>query len=425
MLNPIRKGYQNECVLALLAAALVAPNFDAILDDPKLDGAVVAAIVTDGDGKVIYERNSRMRVMPASNMKLLTTSFALHQLGPSWRAETRIWKEPSKTYVETTGDPMLTYDKLVAARESLRLDRRLPVSVSEPYHPGWGGNWELSDLGDKFAAPVAAFTVDRGSFELWAKGGRLELRPDTYGTKIAPSQTLPKGTNTRYDPFKRTIFARPNAFAKDGRVDTLSLPQPDGAAASLLGSGIVRSGDLPRRNADLVIPGPSAIEIVAACLPPSDNQLAEQLLMLGANTEGPLGLDEYATARPRLKNFLTRIVGIDPNDVKIDDGSGLSRHNMVTARALARLLAWADRQPTAAAWRAAMAHPGKGTLASRLKGIAFEGKTGSLDLVAALSGYVETAAHEKRIVSIVVNHYGGSGGDAREVMDRFVAAAAQ
>jgi D-alanyl-D-alanine carboxypeptidase/D-alanyl-D-alanine-endopeptidase (penicillin-binding protein 4) len=409
-------------VFALLLT-LQTPSFDAILNDPKLGGAVVAAIVTDREGNVLFERNSRTHVMPASNMKLLSNSFALHQLGAERRPETRIWKERNRTVVESTGDPMLTHAQLVKAREQLGLDRRLPVYVHEEYAPMWGENWEIGDLPNKYAAPVCAFTVDRGSFEIWAQKGRPQFRPESYGTRVVFAP-LPKGTTSRYDPFTRTFYATPEAFKKDARVDTLSLPRPDAAAASLLGSRMVLTEETPRRAPDLVLTGPTTIDVVSACLPPSDNQLAEQLLMLGARSEGPLGLDPYAVARPRLANFLTRIVGVDPADIKIDDGSGLSRHNYVTTHAIAKLLSWCDHQPTADAWRNALAHAGKGTLATRLKGVEFAGKTGSLDLVAALSGYVQTKRGETRIVSVILNQFGCSSTEARAVADRFVQAVA-
>lgn len=67
----------------LLAAALQAP-LDRILTHDDLRGASVGAIVTTLDGTVLYERNSDLRLMPASNQKLLSVSYALHALGPDF-----------------------------------------------------------------------------------------------------------------------------------------------------------------------------------------------------------------------------------------------------------------------------------------------------------------------------------------------------
>jgi len=416
----------GSLLLAPLLAGLIAPavdasRFDEVLNDAKLQGAIASAIVTDMDGKVLYEHNSAIHVMPASNMKLLSNTFALYQLGSDWHPVTRIWKEANGVFVDSTGDPMLTHEQLVQARKKLGLDGRQTVFVREEYAPLWGSNWEYGDLPNKYAAPVAAFTVDRGSFEVWASRGRGEFLPEAYGSRLVESKVLPEGTTLAYDPFKRTVFYRAGAFAKDGRLDTLSLPNPDEAAALILGRKMVRVETVPTRPADLEIRGASTIEIVGACLPPSDNQLAEQLLLLGARRQGGLGNDPYSQAQKRLTNFLVRIVGVNADDIRVDDGSGLSRHNFVTTRAIAKLLAWQGQQPTADSFRAAMAHAGKGTLATRLKGITFDGKTGSLDMVAALSGYVETPDHQTRIVSVILNGFGCTGTEARNVLDRFVA----
>lgn len=403
----------------LFLAATLTTRLNEILDDRRTAGAVVSAIVTDLDGHVLFERNSSTRVLPASNMKLFSNSFALYELGPDARQETRIWKDADRTFVESTGDPLLSHDQLVEARNRLNLDRRLPVYVHEDYAPLWPENWEIGDLPNTYAAPVSAFTVDRAAFEIWSNGRRPQFRPESYGSRVVMS-----GSDFQYDPFRRTVFAPRTAFVKNGLIDSLPLPHPDEAAASLLGSRMVPTDSVPSRMPDLIIAGPKTIDIVGQCLPPSDNQLAEQLLLLGARREGPLGKAPYAVAQNRISNFLTRIVGIDLGDVKVDDGSGLSRHNYVTVRAIAKLLAWSDRQPTSAAWHAALPHSGSGTLASRLKGIAFEGKTGSMDAVSSLSGYLHLPSGKVLIVSVILNEFNCSMADTRAIQDNVVKAVA-
>ena len=63
---------------------------------------------------------------------------------------------------------------------------------------------------------------------------------------------------------------------------------------------------------------------------------------------------------------------------------------------------------------------GIGTLAKRLNGVDFIGKTGTLDMVSSLSGFVKCKDGETKIVSVVLNHYGCTESEAREILDRFV-----
>ena len=85
---------------------MILPSFGP-LDVPALDGAIVAACATTLDGTPVESRNEALRVMPASNQKLLTAAFALNALGPDARWATRVWRERRRNVVEAEGDPLL------------------------------------------------------------------------------------------------------------------------------------------------------------------------------------------------------------------------------------------------------------------------------------------------------------------------------
>ena len=393
------------------------PPLDAALNDRHLDGAVVCASVTDLDGHLIFEKNAQTRVVPASNQKLLSSSFALWAFRPTFRPETYIWQEPDQIIVETSGNPTLTFTQVQDATR--KLNHTLPVFVKESYSPGVPPGWELDDLPNKYAAPVTALTLDRGSYELWADKGRPLLLPAAYGQRInfkPGKQTL----SMSYDPIRRILNVSGTLPKAKTRLDTLALSTPDVAMASLLGSRFERTNTVPTRKPDVVISGSTIAETLEACLPPSDNNLAEHLLLMAAQQQGELGNAPYETATTRLKNFLTRTVGVPASDISPADGSGMGRQNLVTTRALTTLLGWANKQPTASIWRASLARPGKGTLAKRLTGIPFEGKTGSLTHVASLSGYLRTKAGKDVIVSVVLNNFACSATEARVQIDLFI-----
>ncbi|MFZ4506165.1 MAG: D-alanyl-D-alanine carboxypeptidase/D-alanyl-D-alanine-endopeptidase [Fimbriimonas sp.] len=403
-------GLLGTVVLGLLRP--IGP-LDAILDDPKLAGATVSVCVTDRRGGVVYERNSAIHVVPASNQKLLSCAFALEKLGPAFRPVTRFWREPDRLVIDSTGDPMMTYAQLRDAATKLRANRDLPVALRQAYRPGIPGGWEHDDLPNRYAAPVTAFTFDQGAFELWAVNGTPTLLPEPFGvgiTALPSSQEL----SVDYDPFRARVRVSGRVPREKKLLDTLALPNPDLAAASLFGSTVGVASEVPGRKADLEIKGSTVAEIVKACLPPSDNQIAEHLLLMAG---GP----DYSIARKNIAAFL-ETVGVAKGDVKIADGSGLSRHNALTTRAICQLLTWADRQPTAPIWRNALARPGVGTLRSRLAGIQFAGKTGSLDMVSSLSGYLSHPDGRQFAVSIVMNHYFCTSAESRAIQDRFVAA---
>jgi serine-type D-Ala-D-Ala carboxypeptidase/endopeptidase (penicillin-binding protein 4) len=118
-------------------------------------------------------------------------------------------------------------------------------------------------------------------------------------------------------------------------------------------------------------------------------------------TSAELGIGE-------VKGFLTGI-GVAPDGILQYDGSGLSRHNLVTPSAVVQLYTYMSKQSKySQAWRDSLTIGGvDGTLANRFKGTAAQGnirgKTGTINQVSALSGYLTTAAGEQLVVSFIVN----------------------
>jgi D-alanyl-D-alanine carboxypeptidase/D-alanyl-D-alanine-endopeptidase (penicillin-binding protein 4) len=128
-----------------------------------------------------------------------------------------------------------------------------------------------------------------------------------------------------------------------------------------------------------------------------------------------------------VRQFATS-VGLDGKDFVLDDGSGLSTHDLVAPRALTQLLVYAAKQPWFAGFKAALPVGGvDGSLAGRftgaLKGRVFA-KTGTLGESRALSGYVVANSGATVVFSVMVdNHLPGPAAE-RVIMDRIVEAIA-
>jgi len=136
-----------------------------------------------------------------------------------------------------------------------------------------------------------------------------------------------------------------------------------------------------------------------------------------------------------VRQFLVN-AGIDKDDFVFYDGSGLSGYDLVTPRAVAKLLSYAAHdpktgapQPWFAAWKASLPIGGvDGTLADRfttapLKGHVFA-KTGTHSEGRALSGYLDCASGQTVIFSILVDHHLPGDNADRDAMDKIVAAIA-
>ena len=130
-----------------------------------------------------------------------------------------------------------------------------------------------------------------------------------------------------------------------------------------------------------------------------------------------------------VRSWLTQRVKVDPDDFIFFDGSGLSGHDLVTPRAITKLLSFATTQPWGVAWKASLPVGGEdGSMRARypdppLKDHVYA-KTGTLGEVNALSGYVDCASGQTLIFSVIVNDHTPRTGDALKALDRIVAAIA-
>jgi D-alanyl-D-alanine carboxypeptidase/D-alanyl-D-alanine-endopeptidase (penicillin-binding protein 4) len=130
-----------------------------------------------------------------------------------------------------------------------------------------------------------------------------------------------------------------------------------------------------------------------------------------------------------LKEFAAR-VGIEPGEANFADGSGLSRHALVSPRALIRLLKYMAASPRFEAYLNSLPVAGvDGTLAERFTGSPGRGriraKTGTMEHVNALSGYMELPSGERLAFSIIGNSYLLRPAEGAAVVDRIALAILQ
>ena len=220
-------------------------------------------------------------------------------------------------------------------------------------------------------------------------------------------------------------------------------PLPKLPMAISLGLSKILTGAVPCQDACPIIlqhTSPTVAEDIVLTNKVSQNLHAELLVhhlgkQYGAPYAGGDGGVDGSTAEGArvIRQWLVN-AGIDPNDFVFYDGSGLSSHDLVTPRAIAKLLSYAasdlktgQPQPWFAAWKSSLPVGGEdGSLASRfhdppLKDHVFA-KTGTLGEARALSGYLDCASGRTVIFSILVGNHLPSTTDDRDAMDQIVAA---
>ncbi len=434
-------------------------------------------------GRVLFTANSDKWFIPASTAKLFTGALALDVLGPDFRIRTSLLAmarpdargvlagdlrvygrgDPGFLVAEAGGDWDRAFAPLLEAAARAGIKHVLGGLVADTSYfrgPTIGSGWEYDDLTWYYGAEVSALSVNNNAVEVVVRPGtrpgvpaEVFLFPSTPFVAVSNRlQTVaaggPRRVNLGRDPRANVVHVR-GTLPADARPlsQTVSVREParwfgEEFKRALHRRGIVVRGPVRVVDGSSPDPAPSPSgrwlelggcdsaplrDLLPRMLKPSQNLHAQLWLLQAGAALGPAEPDETSerAGLRALAAFLQR-VGIPTGEVRLEEGSGLSRHNMVTPRALVRLLEYMTRHPHAAVFREALPVAGvDGTLRSRLRGTPAEGnlraKTGSLDLVSALAGYVTTAAGEPLVFALLLNQYAGGERPARAELDDIAA----
>lgn len=331
-----------------------------------------------------------------------------------------------------------------------------------PYAP-YPEGWAVGDVPFYYGAPISAICLDDNSLDLKITPGDhvgapawITVEPwpgyDVYAYSVTTGAT---DSSAQFDvvevPGAKQFLLRGSIPLGHATIDEpLAMPNPAEYTANVLkelleARGVKITGEARAQHApppavgmELDPPAPAAgtvaqagptvlaerdsqplIEIVRVINKVSQNLHAEILLRTVAKEKA--GTGSLSAGLNYEKGFLSA-AGVPDGDVEVDDGSGLSRENIVTPRAMVALLQYVRRQPWGDAFFSTLPVAGiDGTLDNRMKGTAavgrIEGKTGSVEHTQAISGLATTVRGEHVLFSIFDNHNGGKGSDATRILD--------
>jgi len=123
-----------------------------------------------------------------------------------------------------------------------------------------------------------------------------------------------------------------------------------------------------------------------------------------------------------MRQFLNE-AGLEETSYHFEDGSGLSRLNLVAPAAVVKLLRHLDRSPDREAWVSLLPIGGEdGTLANRFdghpEGRRVRAKTGTLSHISALSGHIDSRSRGRLAFALMVNNYNAASSAVRTIVDK-------
>ena len=427
-------------------------------------------------GETLYQQNADRYFVPASNMKLFTTALALTKLGPDYRFHTTL--ETNGTIVNGVvtgnvtlvgrGDPNLSNRKFpynlkeefdgppekVLAELADGLVAKGVKEISgdvigdDSYFPRerYPSGWEIDDMVWEYGAAISSMVVGDNTVALTLTPGDQPGSPVQASESPATPDFLVENdvvtsapdvksdlTLTR-EPGASLVVVKGTMPAKSSpRKLVLAVEEPAQHAAAVLKrlleergvrvDGIARArheaaktqGDPTVLAEHVSVPLADAVKLINKI---SQNLHTEMLLRTVARQSGMWATDDDLMKAPQ--DFYAS-AGISPDDVIQSDASGLSRHDLVTPRAIVALLEFAQKQPWFETYFNSLPVAGQdGTLEDRMKNTPaaahIHAKTGSVEHVRTLSGFADTPSGRRLIFSFLGNNQAGKNHEAADAL---------
>lgn len=429
----------------LSAKELVDINVNTMMADPVLKNATWGFVVYDPKTKkVISSYNENTPLVPASTTKLLTTETAMSTLGENYRWNTQLEYSGSvdesgtlngNLYIVGSGDPSMGTNK--------------------------AGAWAYRDIVQDFKEGLSREGIKKVNGDIMIQTalfkGTISRLPENVVWLENNNYYLPAGTTREINPANEKLIVKKSAALSAEKKffyvspynnqmvyadkyegnGTLTTKLPDAPAylantfrTTLVKSGIPVTGKVIPKMTDAspegrkmvsVYKSPTLADIIFYTNQHSDNGLAEALL----KTVGFQSLGDQTTESGRkvvtehLKNH-----GFDMLGLNYIDGSGLSRSNNVTPIAQAKFLTSLMDEKFYKTYLNSLPVGGQsGTLKRMFNGLGngqVFAKTGTLNKVKTLAGYMKTNTGKTLVFSLMVNNYAGSVDMVKKRMERIL-----
>lgn len=390
--------------------------------------------------------NADVSVNPASTMKLVTTYAALEMLGPTYQWKTEFFTDGTLSngvlngnlYLKGGGDPKLNMEKLWLLMRDLRANGVRQVTGDLILDRSHFVQPQLPAFNDDGGDDNAPFLVKPDSLLINLKALRFVSRNDSGKVLVSVEPPIASiridnqvkavpGTqctgDVRYNPVTQAdgvtvVVSGQLAEGCSSQTYLSLLDHPTYAAGAVraiwseLGGSIQgqdRVGEVPKSARVLARAfSPDLAEIIRDINKYSNNTMAQQLfLSLGARYRTEADADDAKAAQRVIRQWLAK-KGVTASHLVMENGSGLSRDERVSAREMGTLLQAAWKSPYAAEFMSSMPIVGMdGTMRKRLKRTALAGeghiKTGTLNTVRAIAGFSRDSNGNSWAVVAILN----------------------
>ena len=399
-----------------VAFASLNSKIEQVITTSGINSSAVSVSVKDvKTGHSLVKIRTKQPMIPASTQKLLTYPVVKETLGEDYLFTTKIfYSNEGDVYLLLSADPYFTSDNLKTLIKALKTNQIL--SCKEFYIDSnvldiedWGEGWQWDNDLNPLMPRYSAYNIDENLLTLVVRATMPDSQADVKLTKFYPVtfMNLVKTGNSDKVEMSRKNNISPDILTLEGTVKRkvvkkFPVNNPKRYFMIRLDEAVKENsidyyGNYPEKeyvpseNIKLISEVSHSLERAGAdVLKNSNNMVAETVYKLAGG--------KYANAQGTIENankmFLDYCAqnGLDTSDIRIVDGSGVSKNNIMTADFMTNFLLYQAKKDNFDELYKTMASPEEGTLENRMLYLKdkLKAKTGTLSDVSAIAGYLKT-----------------------------------
>ena len=432
-------------ILGLILSAQLCANancIDKTIFQSGINRSAVSVSVKDIlNGKTVYKLNEHQPKMPASTLKVVTFNASLDTLGDDYEFSTKLYKSTdNELYIKLGADPFLSssdLNKLFETAKTKNILEPKTIYIDDFIFDDveWGEGWQWDDDLNPLMPKFSSYNIDKNLLNFVVAPTSANAPANIYTTKFYPVTFMNLVTTGDKNSItiKRNNSISPDIINVQGIIKktvTEKIPVNNPKRYfKLRTEDAIRSAKIdyygkfpqkktPETNIYLVDEIIHPINLsLKEVLKNSNNFVAETVFKLAgakyANNTGSLERSQ------QMINSYFEKIGLKADAIKIVDGSGVSKNNIVTADFMSSFLVkLSDNEE----FKNSLPTAGEGTLSSRMLYFKdnLRAKTGTLSDVSAIAGYITSRNGKTYAFDIMINDPKSKSSDKKSLEEYII-----
>lgn len=434
-------------LLAGLSANAIPATIEAAITDSHVNkDAISVSVKNTADGKVLYEHKPNSPIPPASTLKTITATVAADTLGNDYEFKTSVYKtSDNNLFLKLSADPMLTredLETLMKSTVSKKIVEPKAFYIDDYVIDGveWGEGWQWDDDLNPLMPKFSPYNLDGNLLTITVdpkkKGAPASIKLSTFYPVTFMNLTISSDKNSL--EISRNNHIAPDVITVSGEVnsrtqDKIPVNSPKRyfiikleeaiSSAKLEYYGAFPQKKLPSSNVTLIseIKHPLT-SVLKGIYKSSNNMMAETLFKVA----GGKFVNNTGSIKSAVKMFdeYCKKNNLNNENIKITDGSGVSKNNLMTADFMTDFLVLQTQRADFNDFMTMLPTAGEGTLSNRMlyfKDVIYA-KTGTLSDISAICGYIKTRNGNLVAFDIMINDAKLSSSDKKATEEQIIRA---